>query len=61
VVIRWNSTAGQAFHVRRGSNLLDGASFNTLATALPATPPLNVYTDSAPAAPAGFYQILLAP
>ncbi len=61
IVIRWNSADGQSFHVRRGSSLLDGTSFTNLATSLPATPPVNVYTDSAPSAPAGFYQIQLAP
>ncbi len=60
-VVRWNSTNGQTFNVRRGTNLLGGSAFSNLANALPATPPFNTYTDAAPPAAAGFYQIQVAP
>ena len=56
-VIRWNSADGQVFRVRRGADLRDTNSFVTLAPSVSATPTLNVYTDSAPAATTGFYQI----
>lgn len=56
-VIRWNSVDGQVFRVRRGADLRDTNSFVTLAPNVSATPTLNVYTDTVPVAPAGFYQI----
>jgi hypothetical protein len=55
--VSWWSVSNKTYAIERGTNLL-APDFTAIATNLPATPPINVYTDSA-AAPAGgvFYRI----
>lgn len=44
-VIRWSSMAGRYYRIGRSGNLLTG--FSPLVSGLPATPPVNTYTDAA--------------
>jgi hypothetical protein len=55
-VIRWASSDGRAYDVAWSPDL--AAPFSILAAGLPATPPVNVYTDVAHvAAERGFYRV----
>jgi len=57
MVLGWPSAAGATYTVEKSSNLSQG--FQVLTSALPATPPVNTYSDvSHPAAPEAFYRIL---
>ena len=62
MVIQWQSVDARTYVVSRSSNLV-GAVWSVLATNLPATPPLNTYTDTtAVARPSAFYRIaVMAP
>ncbi len=55
VVIRWQSASNRIYDISRATNLL--STFSTIATNIPATPPQNVYTDSAPPNVQGIYRI----
>ena len=44
LVIKWASVAGRTYSIQRTTNL--GVPFTPLAAGLPATPPLNSYTDA---------------
>ncbi|MBN1675890.1 MAG: chitobiase/beta-hexosaminidase C-terminal domain-containing protein [Kiritimatiellae bacterium] len=44
VVLRWPSVAGRTYALEWGTNLADGV-FVVGATGIPATPPMNTYTD----------------
>lgn len=55
IVLGWSSTNGSVYSVQKRTNLASGA-FTPVATNLPATPPMNVYTDSL-TAPAAFYRV----
>ncbi len=44
VRLRWLSTAGKIYLVQRSPEIL--TSFTTIKTGIPATPPINLYTDS---------------
>ena len=55
VVLNWESSPGHVYTVSSSSDLAAGA-FTNLATALPATPPLNTFTDTVIQADA-FYQV----
>jgi len=55
VVIRWQSASNRVYSVSRSTNLVSG--FAPLATGLPAVPPENVWTDTAPPEAAGHYRI----
>ncbi len=55
IVIRWQSASNRLYDVSRSTNHLE--TFTTIAPALPATPPENVYTDTAPANAHGVYRI----
>jgi len=56
VVIRWESAAGAAYTVGRGTDPVGGV-FAPLASGLPATPPINVYTDTVSGADNATYRI----
>jgi len=54
-VIEWPSAAERVYSVYFATNIMSG--FQRLATGLPATPPVNVWTDSAPSSVNGIYGI----
>jgi len=58
-IIRWNSAADQRYHLYRGTNL--AAPYALIASNLAATPPMNTYTDPAPATAGGFYRVVVNP
>jgi len=59
-VISWSSVSNRFYDVQFTTNLLDG--FSVLTTNLPATPPVNVYTDSVhKTVPMIFYRIGVQP
>jgi 1,4-alpha-glucan branching enzyme len=59
LVIQWNSLTGQVYRLSRGTNLNN--AFTVIAPSLPATPPINSYTDAVQQAGAVFYQVLVNP
>lgn len=60
MVLRWGSLSNHQYHVYWTTNAM--GPYGPLATNLPATPPMNVYTDSVHGLELrGFYQIRLAP
>lgn len=58
-VIRWSSNSNQLYRLLRGTNLF--SAFTVIAPSLPATPPINVYTDAVPSSASVFYQIMVNP
>jgi hypothetical protein len=58
-IIRWNSAAGQRYHLYRGTNLT--AAYSLIASNIAATPPMNTYTDHPPASAGGFYRVTVNP
>jgi YD repeat-containing protein len=46
VLLQWPSVSGRTYSVDRATNLLDGSGFSTIENDLPATPPVNSYTNS---------------
>lgn len=63
IVVRWSSETGNLYRVERSTNLLmESGGFTPISADLPALPPSNTYTDTAPsAAGAHFYRIELQP
>ena len=57
VLVYWQSASGRVYTVERVTDLF--ASFAGIASNLPATPTVNVYTDSVPTNGAGYYRIRL--
>lgn len=57
VVIRWASVSNRLYTLQRGTNLAGTGGFSNLAFDLPATPPLNCYTDSLPSTGPCFYRL----
>ncbi len=58
VVVRWSSASNRTYRLMRTTDLT--VPFNALASAIPATPPMNTYTDTTAAAAARiFYRIEL--
>ena len=55
-VLSWPSVSNRIYWVDRSTNLIQ-PSFESLATNLPATPPMNVYTDQVPVLDRAFYRI----
>jgi len=55
LVLRWPSLSGPAYDVERASNL--PGVFSIMASNLPATPPLNTFTDRIPGTAAAFYRV----
>jgi hypothetical protein len=54
-VLTWYSASNRLYNVSRASSLLTG--FAPLSSALPSTPPLNTWTDTAPLSGQGIYRI----
>ncbi len=54
-VITWPSQGGRVYAIWRGTNFNNGLLEQCLASGLPATPPLNAYTDAPPAMPGTWY------
>ncbi len=55
VVLRWLSREQDTYEVQKTGNLHDG--FTPLATGLPATPPVNVYTDGTETVNGAYYRV----
>jgi hypothetical protein len=53
--VRWRSVEGRFYALSRSTNLPHG--FSTIATQLPASVPVNVYTDQPPASPHVYYRV----
>lgn len=56
VALRWNSLSNRTYSVHRATNLAT-AAFACIGSNVVATPPLNTYTDAAPAGAQAFYRI----
>lgn len=54
-LVSWASATGRFYRVERATNLL--GSFNSVTSALAATPPLNVFTDAVSSAESLYYRI----
>jgi hypothetical protein len=54
-VLCWPSVSGRTYAVMMATNLMAG--FSNLATNIPATPPMNVHTDTVDNVPARFYRV----
>jgi subtilisin-like proprotein convertase family protein/endonuclease/exonuclease/phosphatase family metal-dependent hydrolase len=55
VVVSWPSESNRLYRIARSTDLLAG--FGPVATNIPATPPINVRTDTPPASPVLLYRI----
>ncbi|MCB1069077.1 MAG: hypothetical protein KDL31_01905 [Kiritimatiellae bacterium] len=58
-VLQWESENGKAYAVERAAH--PNGSYSVLAPSIPATPPLNTYTDASPSSAVGFYRVLINP
>ncbi|MDD5706376.1 MAG: C25 family cysteine peptidase [Kiritimatiellae bacterium] len=56
-VVTWNSWSNSFYTVYRSTNLMTDAG-TPIAGNIPATPPVNVYTDAAPGMVSAFYRVL---
>jgi len=56
-ILRWESVAGKRYDLYQTTNLLSPAV--PLVTAIPATPPTNIFADALGPGPARFYQVRL--
>jgi hypothetical protein len=54
-VITWGSVSGKTYRIQRSGAF--PPTWSPLQSMLPATPPLNTYTDAVPAAQGGFYRV----
>jgi hypothetical protein len=55
-VVRWQSVSNRWYTVQAATNLLTGFNLN-LRTSIPATPPVNVHTDSVSGVGCRFYRV----
>jgi hypothetical protein len=55
LVVCWQSVSGRTYAVMMATNLMAG--FSNLATNIPATPPMNVRTDTVDNVPTRFYRV----
>jgi hypothetical protein len=55
--LQWNSSSNRLYRLQRGTDLFNAASFTNLVLDAAATPPLNTFTDSPPAAGTFFYRV----
>jgi hypothetical protein len=60
IVIAWQSVMGETYAVDLSTNLAVGFDAR-IAPGIPATPPLNVYTDMIARPPSVFYRVRMAP
>jgi hypothetical protein len=58
-VVRWQSVSNKFYAVQATTNLLTG--FSSLTNGLPATPTVNVYTDTVNGAGQKFYRVGVSP
>lgn len=57
-VVSWQSATGKHYRIQRATNLVSG--FSSIQSNIPATPAINVFTDSIPpSAGSGFYRVQL--
>ena len=57
-VVRWQSVSNKTYALHRSTNLVTG--FSVVVSNLAASPPVNVYTDTAPvAAEVKTYRVLM--
>jgi hypothetical protein len=54
-IVRWQSATGRVYALRATTNLLEG--FSALTNGIPATPMVNVYTDTVNGAVQKFYKV----
>ena len=54
-VVRWASVTDRVYAVQRSTNLISG--FSSLVSNLPATPPVNTYTDKSPKVDWRYYRV----
>ncbi len=57
VVLQWNSSSNRFYTLQRGTPLIVPFSYTNLLVAVPATPPMNTYTDSPPKTGSFSYRI----
>jgi hypothetical protein len=57
LTLQWASATNRLYTLQRGANPAVPASFTNLVLDAAATPPLNLYTDSAAGADSGFYRV----
>ena len=55
IILQWKSATGRTYRIRRSPDVFS-AFTNNVATNLPATPMINIYTDTTPSS-AGFYRV----
>jgi hypothetical protein len=58
-LLQWSSTPNHVYTVHGSTNL--PAAFSVLQSAIPATPPINSYTDSTAVLPARFWKVSTGP
>jgi hypothetical protein len=56
-VVSWQSALGKSYTLRRSTNIATDAFSTVVISDIPATPPLNIFTDAPPAADRLFYLI----
>jgi len=54
-IVRWQSATGRVYSLKAATNLMTG--FSTLTNGIPATPTVNVYTDTVNGAGQKFYKV----
>jgi hypothetical protein len=54
-IVRWQSATGRVYALRATTNLLEG--FSALTNGIPATPTVNVYTDTVNGVGQKFYRV----
>ncbi|MBD3298613.1 MAG: hypothetical protein GF341_08165 [candidate division Zixibacteria bacterium] len=59
IVVHWQSVADHEYSLSRATDLMQG--FATIASPIPATPPMNTYTDSVSGMECMFYQVHTPP
>jgi hypothetical protein len=59
VIIRWSSVAGKTYTLQRATNLLTALTFTPVATHIPATPPVNVWTNTIIGSRTLFYRVVV--
>ena len=57
VVLRWNSITNNTYAVYSATNLLHG--FSVLSSNMPATPPMNTYTDTIHGVKQKFWRVIV--
>ena len=58
--LSWSSESNRVYTLEKTTNLIGGA-WTTVTNDLPATPPMNTYTDQVPVGAQGYYRIRVSP